>query len=66
MKDSANDGPPEPPSKADPSPASGKRYSISILAWKDGRLVCQSYWDTIGAPKKPTVPDAASKHTSDC
>ena len=66
MKDSTNDSPTDPPAKADPSPASLKRYSISILAWKDGRLVCQSYWDTIGTPKKPATPDAPSKHTSDC
>ena len=66
MKDSSNDDPTEQPAKAAPSPASLKRYSISILEWKDGRLVCRSYWDTIGKPKEPTTSGDASKHTSDC
>jgi hypothetical protein len=66
MKDSSNNGPTEPSAEADPSPLSLMRYSISIIERKDGRLVCQSYWSTIGAPKEPTTPDAASKRTSGC
>jgi len=66
MKDSSNADPTEPPTKAVTSPLSRTRYSISIIERKDGRLVCQSYWSTIGAPKEPTTPDAASKRTSDC
>ena len=66
MKASSNDGSTEPPAEAGPSPASMMRYSISIIERQDGRLVCQSYWSTIGTPKEPTAPDAASKHTSDC